>query len=598
MTSLGAQTPATAEPLSVPDIIGMTLFSSNAHNGASDDVHVLSPDGTRVAVVVQRGNLAKNTVDYALLVFSTSTQPTEPRPDTLLVFSATTNAPAIAHVAWLNDGRTLAFLGAEGHALPQVFTIDLATHAATARTHSSTGVTWYTISANGEPIIYQERGRVDTSDYAGMRAKGFAVDRSLWPSDLILGDFRGVVRNAENPSTYRIARGGGDRPLNLPDSSTDYRHCEIQPWYGAPLSPSGDALLIGCDPRTPPAWWKAYRNPRYRLFADQWRAVGQQLVLLDLASGQARRVYDAPLLLQAETNWAWAPDGRSIVLSTALLPLTGPDSARRLSSRMVVELDLMTRAFTTVVPRDSLIVRDWNPRTGVVEFAQAPAWFEVNDATQRVFYRKDGRGWRSVAALAPRFLVREDPNTPPRLMAVDPATRRSRVVFDPNRTLFDRRRLGRVEVTHYTSKSGRKYAAGVYYPPDFSTGHRYPLVIQTHGYDSTTFSPDGPFTSGTAAQPLAGSGIVVAQAAELISGNDAVDGTPEEGPSYQDMWEGLIDELDRRGVIDRARIGLHGFSRTCFAALYFLTHSSYPIAAADLTDGVDYSYLQFLVYRG
>ena len=32
--------------------------------------------------------------------------------------------------------------------------------------------------------------------------------------------------------------------------------------------------------------------------------------------------------------------------------------------------------------------------------------------------------------------------------------------------------------------------------------------------------------------------------------------------------------------------------------MYFLTHSSYPIAAADLSDGVDYSYVQYLMFRG
>src|ERR1051325_8397211 len=74
--------------------------------------------------------------------------------------------------------------------------------------------------------------------------------------------------------------------------------------------------------------------------------------------------------------------------------------------------------------------------------------------------------------------------------------------------------------------------------------------------------------------------------------------TPDEGPFDQDMLEGAIDALDQRGLIDRTKVGLQGFSRTCYTGLYFLTHSSYSIAAADLSDGVDYSYVQYIVYGG
>lgn len=69
-----------------------------------------------------------------------------------------------------------------------------------------------------------------------------------------------------------------------------------------------------------------------------------------------------------------------------------------------------------------------------------------------------------------------------------------------------------------------------------------------------------------------------------------------EGPFVQEIYEGAIDALDRAGLIDRSKVGLQGFSRTCFYTLYFLTHSSYPIAAADITDGVDYSYFQSLAF--
>ena len=125
-------------------------------------------------------------------------------------------------------------------------------------------------------------------------------------------------------------------------------------------------------------------------------------------------------------------------------------------------------------------------------------------------------------------------------------------------------------------------------------------MIQTHGFDSTHFAPGGVFTTDQAAQPLAAAGILVLQTERQVGGDKAAGfeamETPAEGPFYQEVYEGAIDALDGRGLIDRGRIGLQGFSRTCFYTLYFLTHSSYPLAAADIADGVDYSYVQSLAF--
>src|SRR6266576_1585867 len=595
---------AQAPPVRVADLIGMTLFGSDANNGASQDLHVMSPDGRRVAVVVQRGNLATNTVDYPLLVFATAAAGPAPRADTVVALAAASNDAAISQVVWLADNQTVVFLGPRPGELPQIYTLDVATRVLTAHTHVAAGVASFQMAPSGDPIIYQEQGRADTSDYGTMRAHGFAVDPSVLPFDLIGGDWRAARRRAGAPHGYRMVRRGRDAPLALPDSASGYRECRLDPWYGPPISPTGEALLLVCAPTTPPALWRAYRNPRYRLFADRYGAQGDQLVLLDLASGRAHLVYDAPLILQGESNFAWAPDGRSVLVSGALLPLTGPDSAWRSDHRLVAEIDLASGAITVVVRRDSLIVRAWNARTGIVEFAQGPAWFELNDDSQRVFYRKTARGWRTAdsdaggaTAAGPSFLVTQDANTPPRLVAVDRRNGRPRLVFDPNPGLLERHRFGRTETFHWTTKAGRTFAGGLYYPPDYVPGRRYPLVLQTHGYDSTQFAPGGVVTAGNAAQPLAGSGIVVLQTAEMVVGKES-DVAADEGPFHQDMLEGAIDALDQRGLIDRTKVGLQGFSRTCFAALYCLTHSSYPIAAADLSDGVDYSYVQYLMFRG
>jgi hypothetical protein len=73
-------------------------------------------------------------------------------------------------------------------------------------------------------------------------------------------------------------------------------------------------------------------------------------------------------------------------------------------------------------------------------------------------------------------------------------------------------------------------------------------------------------------------------------------GTPREGPYSVEFVDAALDELDRRKLIDRNRIGLTGFSRTAYHVLYALIHSRYHIAAAVVADGVNFGYAGCLFY--
>ena len=61
-------------------------------------------------------------------------------------------------------------------------------------------------------------------------------------------------------------------------------------------------------------------------------------------------------------------------------------------------------------------------------------------------------------------------------------------------------------------------------------------------------------------------------------------------------FEGAIDYLDARGLIDRDRVGIIGFSRTVYHVAYTLTHSKYKFEAATLADGFSGGYFQYLVF--
>jgi hypothetical protein len=61
------------------------------------------------------------------------------------------------------------------------------------------------------------------------------------------------------------------------------------------------------------------------------------------------------------------------------------------------------------------------------------------------------------------------------------------------------------------------------------------------------------------------------------------------------VYDRAIDFLDHKGLIDRDRIGITGFSRTYLYVTYTLAHSKHHFAAAAVADGADYSYFQYML---
>jgi len=167
--------------------------------------------------------------------------------------------------------------------------------------------------------------------------------------------------------------------------------------------------------------------------------------------------------------------------------------------------------------------------------------------------------------------------------------------------------FGRVEIVEWSAK-GVPVVGGLYLPPDWTPGKRYPLVIQTHGFQPDEFSMDGipEWGSAFAARALAAKGFIVLQAVHIkdqamedpyknkgqFGATDAQAGRNLNAVAY----ESAVDYLDKRGMIDRTRVGIVGFSRTVQSVTYLLTHSKCHFAAASLVDGVDAGYLQEFVF--
>src|SRR6516165_10137141 len=157
--------------------------------------------------------------------------------------------------------------------------------------------------------------------------------------------------------------------------------------------------------------------------------------------------------------------------------------------------------------------------------------------------------------------------------------------------------MGKERGITWEDTDGHPMRGGLYLPPDYEPGRRYPLVIQTHAFDPEQFWIDGPWSSAFAAQPLAAKGIVVLQVGGASDGQDAVyRSTQQEAPRQMAAFEGAIDYLDHEGIVDHERVGVIGFSRTVYHVAYTLTHSKYHFRAATLADGFNGGYFERIAY--
>jgi len=239
-------------------------------------------------------------------------------------------------------------------------------------------------------------------------------------------------------------------------------------------------------------------------------------------------------------------------------------------------------------------------RSDVIELADATNWREDS---VRLRFKKILGDWRPIpeetheGQLLPRVRVelRQDPNTPPALYAVETAGGRSRLIRDLNPQLRRGVTLGRVEVVHWNGTDGKPWTGMLYYPVHYEPGRRFPLVIQTHGYSFKDFSLDGAFTTVFAAQPLANRDIVILQAGGPDGGGRDILATPREPQVYMAGFEGAIEHFAAAGLVDRKKVGIIGFSRTGWLVEYMLTHSEVPLAAAEVADNIDGSFVQYVL---
>jgi dipeptidyl aminopeptidase/acylaminoacyl peptidase len=590
-------------PVTIADAIQMTRWADKDYflgAGASDQVGLFSPDHTKFIVTIQRGNLLNNSNEYSILLFTAKHIFDKPAPELLVTMSSSSNQEAIRGARWLSDNRSIVFLGSNRGSLSQVYQLNSQTKRIERLTNHPTSIVAFDVSEDGHELVYEAVPPVKNVLNTEETDRNGVVITSQYPSDLVLAACASCERSARmDRDLYLQAKGRSPSKVTTQDFLTEYLPLS--------MSPNGRHVLLQAHLAEVPSRWSRYQDVGLHPYIVERHKYGipsnvTTYLVVNTKTQELKPLIDAPVSWY-EHGFAWAGDGSSIVLSGTYMPLDvkEPEELRlREQSTAVIEVSMDTRKIVKITDQP-LTVKSWDEQTGVLLLEGGEG--DKPHTVQR--YQKDASGWKQVSAQSDqgkkqnlRVTLEENINIPPAIFVSDVTIGRKALIYDLN-PQFKNLRFAKEESITWKASDGHESRGGIYIPPDYKPGSRYPLVIQTHGYNKERFWIDGPWDSAFAAQALANCGIFVVQTDEVTSREEYKKffGTGQEGRHEMSMYEGLIDELDKRGMIDREKVGVIGFSRTVYHTAYTLTHSKYDFAAATMADGFDGGYVNYALFQ-
>jgi dipeptidyl aminopeptidase/acylaminoacyl peptidase len=564
----GSQPPA--EPskhlVRVSDAIAMTRWADPDYfrgDSSLGRVALFSPDLQKFVIVVRKGIVEQNTNEFSLYLFLTSSVLQSPTPDLVLKMSSSSNRDAIREVRWLPDNATLAFIGENAGETPQVYTFSLKTKRLKRQTNHPTSITAYDITPDCRTIVYEadpaEGKPIPTQK---MRSEGVLIQGQRL-DELVASRYE----RGANQEVYLQEEERRAVPITVGQDYHIYRGTFLS------LSPKGNYAVVGVNVRHIPEAWGKYRGKVERIVRNHLEGEVSELMvylLYDTEKHSLAPLLDAPGTALNKPMWDDA--GQSVEVSWTYLPLDVSDH-------------------TELKKREAATYR-----------------IEVKLPSHELREVKKDEGSRRAKTNPPLDVVLDEGlNTPPRIYASDPKATKMTLLLDLN-PQFSELDLGRVEVIKY-KVNGVTLTGGLYLPSAYQKDTRYPLVVQTHGFNNDRFSMDGSaeWSSAFAARPLTSEGFLVLQVLGLSTEDEYIhfnDGKRFGATSLEAgrnlnvaAIEAAIGYLDQRGLIDADHIGIVGFSISVGHVAYTLTHSMRHFAAASLVDGVDEGYFQGIAYH-
>lgn len=629
-------------PFTVRDDIAMRRFSEPEPDSSdpASQFASTSPHGRYMAVVTSRGLLDSDLIQSELRIVSVK------QSRLALDGSAPLRAPRVAatltsfphheetraYVAmikdlrWSDDERFLYFKGETANGIYRLYRVPSGRGHAQALTPPNLSLGRFDVVGNdvvctlSTPLLTElpatTRNNQDAKDITGLR-----IHDIIFPNQL-----RTVPRTFHLYRLPSASKGGSPtliRGFELKDIPA------LSHLFPFVVSPDRRHVLLMMPPDHIDKKWEHYRpsigfeslrlktEGESRLLNVDNLARPQQYVVVDLTDGHATPLLDSLnarsfAYLQNANKAAWSPSGTRVIVTNTFLPISSRSSSAEGDDQVpcaLVSVDLSTRnTHCFALPQ----VRG-NERWDIQDLGFGRSDTEVlvlarntrREQSLVTFHRNDTE-WTAVstqmlsnsvhtvteAQRTPtmRLFVKEALNARPTLWAQETATRREGKLWDPNPQL-DHLALGQASPYSWRDSTGRSWDAVLFKPVGYQSPQRYPLVIQMYGFAEGRFQTDGLYPTAFAARHLASAGFVVLQIRKKP------DKLSEEDPqSHLDAYRSAIASLDHDGLIDTQRVGVVGFSWTCWYTINVLIKEPQLFRAATIADGFDNSYLQYALY--
>lgn len=574
----------------------------------------VNEQGTALAYVEKFPNIAENRNDYQLYVKQFAGRTTS---SAKLVLTG----QAISQIQWLGDGKHLTALVNEGH------------HQVVEEIDSSTADR-ATLIAEGRDILEYAIDRAGTiAVFAMAPEQGKTTDREIPHTTEQVNEGYRVERASGVASlqnavwdvfiTERQSSGAWGRPVPLtmrsPFSSAMKNSFSParDPGLSLSLSPNGKLLFMSYavdekeSTSIPAAWGKSPFV--HRLLQEGY--FPNLSVVYDLETARITYflpmpfIFDTPkwsansqyILIPADSpiNSAWEQEdflsGHNRGYSSGahvfrLEPRTGK------IDEVVHDLDIWTNS-----------VLAWNTDTDVLIHTSG-------DVIQRLAFQE--KSWKLVAQYhiplpdffrfghlvgntASVFGDYQTPSVPPEIFKYELGQLRAQIIEKLNPS-FDNLELAPTERIHWTTSLGYDITGTLFFPPHYTAGVRYPLVIQSKTSSPGEFACDyGQYHwPSFAAEPIAGAGMFYL-ARTTVDGFRQSDDESHFPPGYPghiaeaafqaDVWDRAVAELANRGLIDPENVGIIGFSRSGWYTEFALLHGKTKYKAATAADNVQYS---------
>jgi len=606
-------------PFTVADDIEVAHFGDPYFEGAA--IFRFSPDGSYFAVDTERGRLDLNRVEDSLrfyrsqdvAAFLDRADGKEPPLPVWVVTLSANQGLVITGWRWLEDSSGVTFLERMENNKQRLVLADLQKKKVEALTPATEDVQSFDIR-DRQHYVYTVADLAEEKKWQAERLRpvivgtGRSVYEMVFPDSPLAKSFSASRRNKRN--LWAVV---GSKPFEVKNDTG------LLAYVGElALSPDGHFLAAKLPiAEVSLAWEMLYPPPLYGAYgarihgghhnmneAGAWPA--WSYFRIDLQTGSVEPLTEAPI--SNDAGWwsngsvSWSRDGKSI-----LLPGTFLKSKENTPSRpcVAVVADVPSN-IRTCVER----FRE-NHDEADVEVIMGTQFTDGDKERVKVGFH-DGRGlgfrtaeyrraadntWQvsgQIEGLVPgmaefddanngtvkikhnglEIAVKQGFNDPPLLVGTNKQT--SKVLWDPNPQLKNIE-LVEASVYKWKDKESRDLKGGLYKPSNYKPGQRYPLVIQTHGFEESKFYPSGMFPTAFAARALAAVGIVVLQ----VGGPpDCSVLTPNEAPCFYSAYQSAGEQLVLDGLADPKRIGIIGFSRTSYYVMELLTSGSSPFEAS------------------